>query len=99
MALGETGYQHVTLESLFDRLDAAGEAQTLNIILRADVRGSIEAIQKELAKLEHPEVKIKVLQESVGGITRGRRHAGRRFGRDHHRLQCRAGRKGPRDGR
>ena len=45
------------------------KSQTLNIILRADVRGSIEAIQKELAKLEHPEVKVKLLQKSVGGIT------------------------------
>ena len=43
--------------------------QTLNIILRADVRGSIEAIEKELSKLEHPEVKVKLLQKSVGGIT------------------------------
>jgi translation initiation factor IF-2 len=68
MALGATGFRHVTLESLFDRLDT-GEVQTLNIILRADVRGSIEAIEKEFSKLEHPEVKIKLLQKSVGGIT------------------------------
>ena len=68
-ALGATGFQHVTLESLFDRLEHSGESQTLNIILRADVRGSIEAIQKELSKLEHPEVKVKLLQKSVGGIT------------------------------
>ncbi|HTM52505.1 MAG TPA: translation initiation factor IF-2 [Pirellulales bacterium] len=60
--------QHVTLETLFDRLGEK-EVQTLNMILRADVRGSIEAIQKELTKLEHPEVKIKVLQASVGGIS------------------------------
>jgi translation initiation factor IF-2 len=58
----------VTLETLFDRLGEK-EVQTLNMILRADVRGSIEAIQKELTKLEHPEVKIKVLQASVGGIS------------------------------
>jgi translation initiation factor IF-2 len=45
------------------------EVVTLNLIIRADVRGSIEAIQKELAKLEHPEVQVKVLQASVGGIT------------------------------
>ena len=45
------------------------EVQTLNIILRADVRGSIEAIRKELAKLEHPEVQIQILQATVGGIT------------------------------
>jgi len=60
--------EHVTLENLFDRLGHK-EAATLNIILRADVRGSIEAIQKEFTKLEHPEVKIKLLQASVGGIT------------------------------
>jgi translation initiation factor IF-2 len=68
-ALGATGFRHVTLESLFDRLDNTGEAQMLNIILRADVRGSIEAIEKEFSKLEHPEVKVKLLQRSVGGIT------------------------------
>ena len=59
---------HVTLENLFDKL-GADEVKTLNIILRADVRGSIEAIQKELTKLEHAEVKIKILQASVGGVT------------------------------
>ncbi|MCC7083583.1 MAG: translation initiation factor IF-2 [Pirellulales bacterium] len=59
---------HVTLENLFDRLGKQ-EVQTLNIILRADVRGSIEAILKEFGKLEHPEVKIKVLQATVGGIS------------------------------
>ena len=60
---------HVTLENLFDRLGEQDEVQTLNIILRADVRGSIEAIKKEMLKLEHPEVQIKILQAAVGGIT------------------------------
>ena len=60
---------HVTLENLFERLGQEDEVQTLNIILRADVRGSIEAIQKELTKLEHPEVQIGILQATVGGIT------------------------------
>jgi translation initiation factor IF-2 len=59
---------HVTLETLFDRLDGES-SQTLNLILRADVRGSIEAIRKELTKLEHPEVQIKILQATVGGVT------------------------------
>jgi translation initiation factor IF-2 len=68
-ALGSTGYRHVTLETLFDRLESDGEVQTLNLILRADVRGSIEAIEKELAKLEHAEVRLRLLQKSVGGIT------------------------------
>ncbi len=60
---------HVTLETLFERLGEEDELQTLNIILRADVRGSIEAIRKELTKLEHPEVQIKILQATVGGIS------------------------------
>ncbi len=68
-ALGGNVPHHVTLETLFDRLDQDAEVETLNLILRADVRGSIEAIQKELQKLEHPEVKIRVLQKSVGGIS------------------------------
>ncbi len=59
---------HVTLENLADRLGTE-KAPTLNLILRADVRGSIEAILKELQKLEHPEVKIRVLQSTVGGVT------------------------------
>jgi translation initiation factor IF-2 len=63
------GVQHVTLENLFERLEGAAEVKTLNIILRADVRGSIEAIRKEFEKLDHPEVKIRILQATVGGIT------------------------------
>jgi translation initiation factor IF-2 len=59
---------HVTLENLAARLGAE-KAPTLNLILRADQRGSIEAILKELQKLEHPEVKVRVLQATVGGIT------------------------------
>lgn len=67
--LGAMAPQHVTLDTLFDRLEGAEEVQTLNLILRADVRGSIEAIQKELQKLEHPEVRLRLLQASVGGVT------------------------------
>ncbi len=66
--LGRGVVSHVTLETLFERLGSEDVA-TLNIILRADTRGSIEAIQKELSKLVHPEVKIKLLQAMVGGIT------------------------------
>jgi len=59
---------HVTLETLVDRLGTE-KAPTLNLILRADVRGTIEAIRKELQKLEHPEVKIRILQAMVGGVS------------------------------
>ena len=51
------------------RLGQAEEKAELNLIIRADVRGSLEAIDKELSKLDHPEVDIRVLQKSVGGIT------------------------------
>ena len=59
-----TAVKHVTLEDLFST-----SGQTLNIILRTDVRGSIEAIKAEIAKLENPEVQIRILQAMVGGIT------------------------------
>jgi len=59
---------HVTLENLLDRLGTQ-KTPTLNLIVRADVRGSIEAILKELTKLDHPEVKIRILQSTVGGVT------------------------------
>jgi translation initiation factor IF-2 len=51
------------------QLGDSDESATLNLIIRADVRGSIEAIQKELGKLDHPEVGISILQASVGGVT------------------------------
>ena len=60
---------HVTLENLFDRLQEQADVQTLAVILRADVRGSIEAIRKELGKLENAEVQIQILQATVGGVT------------------------------
>ncbi len=58
---------HVTLENLFDNMSP--KVQTLNIILRTDVRGSIEAIRQEIGKLDNPEVQIRILQAMVGGIT------------------------------
>ena len=51
------------------RLGQQEERAKLNVIIRADVKGSLEAIDKELAKFDHPEVEVKVLQRSVGGVT------------------------------
>ncbi|MCA9190960.1 MAG: translation initiation factor IF-2 [Planctomycetales bacterium] len=51
------------------RLGKVEERVELNLIIRADARGSLEAIEKELSKLEHPEVELRVLQKSVGGIS------------------------------
>ena len=41
----------------------------LKVILKADVRGSVEAIRKELEKLQHEEVRVRVLHAGIGGIT------------------------------
>ncbi len=54
---------------LSGKLGKAEERVELNLIIRADARGSLEAIEKELSKLDHPEVGIRLLQKSVGGIT------------------------------
>lgn len=51
------------------KLGKADERVRLNLIIRADARGSLEAIDKELSKIDHPEVEIRTLQRSVGGIT------------------------------
>ncbi|MDO4550916.1 MAG: translation initiation factor IF-2 [Planctomycetia bacterium] len=67
-SLAGSAKNHVTLEGFFDKLGGT-EVQMLNVILRADVRGSIEAIRKELTKLHHDEVQIHILQATVGGIT------------------------------
>ena len=51
------------------RLGQQEEKVKLNLIVRADVKGSLEAIDKELGKFDHPEVEVRVLQRSVGGVT------------------------------
>lgn len=51
------------------RLGQEDEKVKLNLIIRADVKGSLEAIEKELSKFDNPEVEIRVLQRSVGGVT------------------------------
>jgi translation initiation factor IF-2 len=51
-----------------DQLTEAKIAE-LKIILKADFRGSIEAIRKELEKLHHEEVRVRVLEAAIGGIT------------------------------
>ncbi|WP_153555921.1 translation initiation factor IF-2 [Roseimaritima sediminicola] len=51
------------------RLGEQQEKTKLNVIIRSDVRGSLEAIDKELSKLDNPEVEVRVLQRSVGGVS------------------------------
>ena len=59
----------VTLATLFGE-DGADEESTLRIILKADVRGSLEPLKGEIAKLEHPEVKIDLLYGGLGAVTK-----------------------------
>jgi translation initiation factor IF-2 len=57
----------VSLEDLFTQI-AAGAVQDLNVIVKADVQGSIEAVSGELAKIRHPEVRVNVIHTGIGGI-------------------------------
>jgi len=56
------------LEDIFDQIQR-GEAATLNMIVKADTSGSLEALIESLKKLERPEVKIGFVLRGVGGIT------------------------------
>ena len=45
-----------------------GELKVLNLIVNADVQGSVEAVKQSLEKLENEEVKVKVIHAAVGGV-------------------------------
>ncbi len=60
--------QKVSLDDLFERIKQ-GEIKDLNIIIKADVRGSIEALKQSLEKLNTDEVRTNVIHSGVGGIT------------------------------
>lgn len=63
-----TDKNKVSLEDLFDRIKE-GKLIDLNIILKADNRGSIEAISQSLLKLSNEEVKVSIIHDGVGGIS------------------------------
>jgi len=67
-SLGERS--QVTLENLFSEIEA-GNVKELNIIIRADVQGSVDVLTKYLGDLSTDEVKIKILHAAPGGITEG----------------------------
>jgi translation initiation factor IF-2 len=58
----------VSLESLFEQIQE-GAVQDLNLVLKGDVVGSVEAALSELQKIQHPEVRVSVIHQGVGGIT------------------------------
>jgi len=60
--------QAAKLENMFDSM-GEGQAQTLALIVKADVQGSQEALSQSLVKLSTPEVKVQIVHAAVGGIT------------------------------
>ena len=58
----------ITLEDLFDKMQE-GEVKELNMVLKADVQGSVEAIRQSVEKISNEEVQLKVIHCGVGAIT------------------------------
>ncbi len=61
-------FQKVTLDNLFASIQE-GQLKDLNIIIKADVQGSAEAVKQSLVKLSNEEVRVKVIHSAVGAVT------------------------------
>ncbi len=64
--LGENS--HVSLDNLFQQIQE-GEIKELNVVLKGDVQGSVQAVASSLLELSTDEVKINIIHQAVGGIT------------------------------
>lgn len=64
----EIARKHVTLDNLYEHIKE-GEVKDLNIVIKADVQGSLEALRESLAKIEKTEVRPNIVHAGVGGIT------------------------------
>jgi len=64
----QASQQAARLEELFSQMKE-GEAQALNLIIKADVHGSVEALREALVKLSTDEVQVRVIAAGIGGIT------------------------------
>ncbi len=64
----KTARKHITLEDLFNRIKE-GEIQDLNLVIKGDVQGSVEALEESLLKLDQDEVKINIIHKGVGAIS------------------------------
>ena len=60
-------YQKVTLDTLFSTIED-GEMKELNVIVKADVQGSVEAVKQSLLKIENDEVRVKIIHGAVGAV-------------------------------
>ncbi|HWH12580.1 MAG TPA: translation initiation factor IF-2 [Solirubrobacteraceae bacterium] len=66
-ALARRSGRKISLEDIF-RLAQAGAVKDLNLVLKADVSGSLEAVEDEIAKLPQDEVSVNIIHRGVGGI-------------------------------
>jgi translation initiation factor IF-2 len=66
--LARRGKGGPSLEDLFS-LMGQGSVQDLNIVIKGDVQGSLEAVTSELAKIQHPEVRVNVIHTGIGAIS------------------------------
>ena len=66
-SMANGGAKKVSLEDLFSQIQA-GEMKNLNIIVKADVQGSAEAVKASLEKISNEEVRVKVIHSAVGAI-------------------------------
>ena len=64
-----SAYQKVTLDNLFSQI-AEGDRKQLDIIVKADVQGSAEAVKQSLEKISNDEVRVKVIHAGVGAINK-----------------------------
>lgn len=60
--------QKVSLDNLFESIES-GQAQTLRLVLKADVQGSLEVLRVALAKLSTNEVQVELVHSGIGGVT------------------------------
>lgn len=65
---GFKAQQKITLDNLFEHI-SEGEMKELNVIVKADVQGSVEAVRQSLVKLSNEEVRVSVIHGGVGAVT------------------------------
>jgi len=62
--------QAAKLQNLFDQMgESSGEEQAVNLVIKADVQGSVEALRDALTRLSNEEIRVNVIASGVGGIT------------------------------
>jgi translation initiation factor IF-2 len=58
----------ITLENLFESIEA-GKVEEIRVVLKADVKGTLEVLRRSLSEMTHEEVKVKLLRDGLGDIT------------------------------